>query len=389
VIPLRLARRNLFRHRLRTLLTLGSVATAVFLITVLRPLVSTLDAGVRQAASNRLIVQSAVSLFVSLPRSYQEKIRAVDGVEEVLKFNWFGGYYQDPKNFFGQFGVDAENLLATYPEIELLSGSEEEFIANRRGCLIGDGLVRRYGWQVGDAVPIIGALYPRLDGEPWDFQVAGIYHSATSNVDNGTLFFHYEYVQEAQDAGAAGGPEGVGVFTLRLAPGADEMAVMADVDGLFENGPQRVQTNREAEFQAQFVSMVGNVPFFVNSIGGGVFLAILLAVLNTMLLAGREQTRDAGVLKALGFTAREVAGMLLTQGLFLGLVGGAMGVGLALVAEPALLSVLGNMFPGYGITLMAASFGLSLALLVGVVSGLAPAYLVSRTSCVESLRAEI
>jgi putative ABC transport system permease protein len=362
---------------------------AVFLITVLRPLVTALDAGVREAASNRLIVQSAVSLFVALPRSYQEKIRAVDGVQDAIKFNWFGGYYQDPGNFFGQFGVDAERLIATYPEIELLDGSEEAFVADRRACLIGDGLVRRFGWKVGDAVPIIGALYPRLDGQPWDFQVAGVYRSATSNVDNSTMFFHYEFVQEAQDAGAAGGPKGVGVYTVLLAAGADELAVMAEVDGLFENGPQRVQTTREAEFQAQFVSMVGNVPFFVNSIGGGVLMAILLAVLNAMILAGREQTRDAGVLKALGFTAHEVGGMLLAQGLFLGLVGGVLGVGLALAASPALMSVLGNMFPGYAVDGATAALGLGVSLLVGTVSGLVPAWAVSRTSCVDSLRADV
>jgi putative ABC transport system permease protein len=203
------------------------------------------------------------------------------------------------------------------------------------------------------------------------------------------MFFHYEFVQEAQDAGAAGGPKGVGVYTVLLAAGADELAVMAEVDGLFENGPQRVQTTREAEFQAQFVSMVGNVPFFVNSIGGGVLMAILLAVLNAMILAGREQTRDAGVLKALGFTAHEVGGMLLAQGLFLGLVGGVLGVGLALAASPALMSVLGNMFPGYAVDGATAALGLGVSLLVGTVSGLVPAWAVSRTSCVDSLRADV
>jgi len=119
-------------------------------------------------------------------------------------------------------------------------------------------------------------------------KVAGIYRSTKASVDNATVFFHHDFVDKAIESGEATGPRGVGIFVIQTRPGADQTAIMSAVDGMFEGGPQRVQTTTEAEFQAQFVSMVGNIPLFVSSIGGGVLAAILLAVLNTMLMAARE-----------------------------------------------------------------------------------------------------
>ena len=157
-IPLVLVPKNLGKHWLRTLLTAGSITVAVFLLCVLRALVVSLDAGVSEAASNRLIVQSAVSLFVSLPEAYESKLRAVEGVEEITKFQWFGGYFEDPANFFGQFGADPQQLLDIYDEIEIVDGSADGFLNTRTGCLIGEQLVTRFGWNVGDRVPITGTI---------------------------------------------------------------------------------------------------------------------------------------------------------------------------------------------------------------------------------------
>ncbi|HLU48343.1 MAG TPA: ABC transporter permease, partial [Planctomycetota bacterium] len=260
-MPFRLVLKNLFKHPLRTVLTLGSLIVALFLLCVLRSLVVTLEAGVKAARSDRIIVQSAVSLFVQLPESYEAKIVGVEGVRAACRWNWFGGYYREPANFFAQFACEPEELFDLYPEIKIVEGSAEEFVSKRLSCIIGTDLVRDFGFRVGDTVPIISALYPLASGGAWEFRVAGIYESSSSAVDQRTLFFHWEYLSESIDQGVTLGPDGVGIFVVGIEKEADPVAVMAAIDELFENGPQRVQATSESEFQAQFVSMIGNVPF--------------------------------------------------------------------------------------------------------------------------------
>lgn len=389
MFPFLLVLRNLTRHRLRLALTTASLTVAVFVLILLRSLVVALDAGVQAAASDRLIVQSAVSLFVSMPLGYEPKIRQVEGIQELTKFQWFGGVYQERSGFFAQFGVDPEAFFRSYPEVNIVEGSAEDFVASRESAIIGRELAKKYGWEVGDSVPIQGTIFRRVQGDAWNFRIAGIYESTRANVDEGTMYFHFENLDQALRGGAAEGPEGAGVFVLRIAPGADALQIMADVDALFEHGPQRVQTTTEAEFAQQFVSMVGDVPFFLGSLGSGILLAILLAALNTMLMAAREQTRDIGVLKSLGFSDGTVGSVLLAQSLLICGVGGGLGVLLALVTEPAMAQSLGSMFPGYTVTHTTALQALALSLALGLVAGLLPAWRAARTRVVDTLRMEI
>ncbi|MFM7281263.1 MAG: ABC transporter permease [Planctomycetia bacterium] len=384
--PFRLVWKNLLRHRTRALLTAASLAVAIFLLCVLRSLLVVLESGIKASASNRLIVQSSVSLFVYLPESYEAKLERIEGVERVVRWNWFGGYYQEPKNFFAQFATDVEDLFEVYPEIELVEGSQEDFFGDRRACVIGSEVARKFNMRVGDTMPVIGGLFPRTDGQPWDFRIAGIYHSVKPNVDNNTLFFHADFLQKALESGAANGPEGVGIFVLRLEPGADRVRVAEAVDALFSGGPQRTQTTTEAEFQAQFVSMVGNVPFFVGSIGGGVLIAILLATLNTMLMAAREQTRDIGVLKALGFRDGTVFGLMLGQSMLLTGVGGIGGLLIALSSEQFFAQLLGTAFPGYHIAAETVVEAVIATLLIGVLAGIVPALRARKLSVLTALR---
>ncbi len=387
--PFHVVFRQLLAHPIRTLLTAGSLTLALFMLCLLRSLVVTLESGVRDARSDRFIVQSSVSLFVYLPESYGGKIRAVDGVEDVLRFTWFGGYYQDPANQFPQFAIDPDVLFRAYPEIEIVDGTREAFLADRRGCIVGDGLTRRFGFSAGDPLPLIGALYARPDETPWQFQVAAVYHSNSANVDNNTLFFHHEYLDESVEQGTARGPNGVGVFVVRMGADADPIAVMSAVDALFENGPQRVQSTPESEFQAQFVSMIGNVPFFVGAIGGGVLLAILLAVVNTMIMAGRQQTRDSGILKALGFGNRSILFVLLLQGLVVCGFGGGLGILLARASSEAVAGALGSFFPGFAVTNETVLLGAGVTLAIGVIASAPPAWRLARQRVVQALAAEV
>lgn len=389
-MPWLLLARNVFAHPVRSTLTLGSIVVAVFLVCFLRAMIGALEAGVEASSQKRLIVQSAVSLFVNLPTSYQTKIESVRGVASSCKMQWFGGYYQSPANFFAQFGVDADRLLEAYPEIDIVEGSELDFVAQRSSCIIGEQLAADFGWQVGDSIPIVGALFPRADGSTWDFEVAGIYRALSNNVDDRTLWFHFDYLERSLETGGALGPSGVGVFVVQLADSADATPTMARIDALFANGPQRVQTTTESEFQRQFVTMLGSVPTLLASIGGGVLFAIALATLNTMLMAARERTHSIGILKALGFRHRTAFGLLMGESLLLCGLGGVLGVALALASD----GPIGGFLTSYGFTAFevdpaTAALGLGLALAVGLVAGLAPAVGAARLRVVEALRSEV
>ncbi|MBL8751174.1 MAG: ABC transporter permease [Planctomycetes bacterium] len=387
-MPWKLLWRNVLRHPIRAILTVGSVATAVFLLCILDASYRGLDAAVADASKTRLWVQSAVSLFVDLPEGYQPKIEAVPGVKDVVRFQWFGGIYQDPSNFFAQFGVDAAKWSANYPEIELVEGKLADWEAARTNCIIGRDLADRFGWRVGDHVPLIGAIFPRTDGGVWDFTIAGIYESRSVNIDQGTLYFHYEYLREGLEQGAVQGPRGVGVFLTCLHPGADASAAIAAIEQTYENGPQRVRATTEAEFQRQFITMLGSVPTLLAGIGSGVLFAIFFAVLNTVLMAARERTRDVGILKALGFTDGSIAGLLLSEAMLLCTAGGAVGAALALLSNRALWSFMSAFIPGFSIHTNVAMSGLALSVVIGALAGALPALRMRRLAPVTALRSE-
>jgi putative ABC transport system permease protein len=388
MVPLRLIGRNLLGHPLRSVLTAGSLLVAMFLLCVLRSLVVTLDAGVDQARTDRLVVQSAASLFVTLPENYRGKVAAVDGVKDVCSWTWFGAYYQKRENFFAQFSTDQDTLLAMYPEMEIVEGDYEKFRLNRNSCIIGEALVKSYGFKLGDKVPLIGTFIQRLDGQPWEFEVAAVYRSNAGTLDSGTLFFHHEFLKKAREEKLCTGEEGVNTFVVKVADGIDPIAVASRIDALFENGPQKVQTTTEAEFNAQFVSMIGNIPFFLSALGSGVLFAIVMAVINTMLMAAREQTRAVGIMKALGFTSVTVFLVFLLQSISLALIGGGAGVALALAASDGFRDALGTTFPNYYVSHDTVVLGFIVTALVGVIAGVVPAMKLARLNPVAALRTE-
>lgn len=387
--PWLLVAKNLGGRPLRTFLTLASLTVAFFLLCTLRSVLDGLEAGIKASASDRLVTQSAVSLFVSLPDSYQSKIQAVQGVDDAIRWQWFGGIYQDPSNFFAQFAVDHDRLLDVYPEIQVDEAGAEEFLRKRTACLVGARLAEQYGFRVGDRIPLQGTIFPRFDGQAWQLDVAGIYRSTSANVDERTVFFRYDYLDETRRANLCGGPQGAGVYVLALDGRSAPEAVSARVDALFRNGPQAVQTTSEAEFQRQFVSMLGGVPIFLSSIGGGVLFAILLAVLNTMLMAGRERTNDFGILKALGFQSGVVFALLLLESIGLCLLGGGAGVLVSVASEQAVGGAISLVLPTYEVSQETQLLAMSAALAVGLIAGVLPGWRAMRLEVVDALRAEV
>jgi len=386
----RLVRRNLMRHPIRSFLTFGFAVLALFLLVFLRSAVTTLDAALKSAAKNRVVVQSATSLFVYMPYSYRGKIEGIPGVESTGPWNWIGGYYQDERNRFAQFAVDMKTVIAQYPEIVVREGSVGDLMADREGVLIGTDLAAQFGWKLGDRVPIIQTIYAGAQGEAWAFNVRAIYESTNPAFDDKTMFLHWEYFEEKhkalRDAGYGATDQDVGIWMTKVREGFSPEGVITAVDAMFEAGPQRTSTQTEAAFQAQFASMLGNLPTFLGWIGTAILVAIFFSVLNTNGMAARERARDVGVLKALGFRDRLASGMLLLESMLLIGGGGLLGVALAWLSVPVFRRLFGILFPNYHIEPFTVVLGLATAVGIGFLGGLIPALRLARLRTVDVLR---
>jgi putative ABC transport system permease protein len=382
--PFTLVWRNLLRRKLRSLLTVLSLAIAIFLVCDLRTVITTLRLGVEHADPRRLDVLSASGLFVELPLSYQEKLDRIPGVEMSTKFQWFGGYYRSQKDFFAQFAIDPETMFRMYPECVVPPEQLEDLRKTRNGCIIGSSLAKAFGWKIGEQIPLIGALHPHPDDKAWDFKVVGIYHSNNPAFDNRTMWFRWDYFEETLKAGNV--PPGVGVFALRVQPGADVARVIADVEDRFRDSEQRIQCATEAEFQRQFQSMMGNIPLFLGWIGGGILIAILVASLNTLLMSMREQTSDVGVMKSLGFTDGAIFRLFLAQAMFLCLLGGGLGLFLAWTTQRPIENALASFFPSFRITRETFQLAALVCVALGPIAGFVPALRARGMRVVEALR---
>jgi len=329
-------------------------------------------------------VMSANGLFVELPLHYQQKIEEVEGVELTTKFQWFGGYFRSQKNFFAQFAIDPETMFDMYPECKVPADQLAAFRRTRTGCIIGRTLAKEFGWNIGDTIPLTGALHPHPEDKAWEFTVVGIYRSDLPSFDNRTMFFRWDYFEETLKSG--GYTPNVGIYAIRAKPDAVLEQVIADVKSRFRDSEQRIDCYTEAEFQRQFQSMFGNIPLFLGWIGGGVLIAILVACVNTMLMSAREQTTDIGILKSLGFTDGSVFGLLLSQAMLLSLLGGACGMFFAWITQRPIASWIESMFPSYEITNGTFVLAAVVALAIGPLAGLIPALHARRLRCVEALR---
>jgi putative ABC transport system permease protein len=383
--PFVLVWRNLWRRPLRSLLTVLSLAVAIFLICGLRSIITTIRLAAEHADSRRLWVLSASGLFVELPLHYQERIRSIPGVGSTTKFQWFGGYYRSMQNFFAQFAVDPD-MFVMFPEVQVEPEALQRLRDDRRGCIIGSTLAREFEWKVGDTIPLIGALHPHPEDKEWEFRVVGVYHSDRPNFDNRTMFFRWDYYEETLKQG--GVPPAVGVFVIRAAPGASEEQLIADVEDAFRDSEQRINCATESEFQRQFQSMWGNLPLFLTWIGGGVLLAILVACLNTMLMSMREQTAEIGILKALGFTNGTLFALFMLQATVLAMLGGGLGMLAAFATQVPFAQVLEMFAPGYHVKPGTFALAAVITLAIGPVAGFIPAWRARTLSCIAAFRGE-
>jgi putative ABC transport system permease protein len=374
---LRLVFANLGRHKLRSILTIASVALALFLFASLRSVTTTLAATAQFGGARRLVALNATGLVFPLPLAYANRIKAMPGVTNVSWANWFGGRYGDGKTFFANFAVDPETYLAIYPEIVLPADQRQAFVQDRTGALIGTRLTTRYGWKLGQNVTLQGTIFP---GD-WTFTIRGIYTPTDPAIGDDVLIFHHEYFDER--IGRAGI---AGWYIVEIADAAQAPVIAKSIDDMFRNSSTPTKTGTEREFQASFATMWGNVSFLMSTIGLAVVFAILLVTANAMMMSARERTGEIAVLKTVGFSDKLLFALTMVEAGVLALTGAALGLGAAKLLYPAINFNGAGFLPGFKVATSTLVIGALVALGLMLASGLVPALRAARLPIVQALR---
>lgn len=374
---------NFRRHRLRTTLTILSIAVAFLLFGYLGAIRQAFSMGIEFAGADRLVVRHKVSIIQLLPVSYESDIEAIPGVAEAMHQTWFGGIYQEPKNFFAQIPVKPEELFTIYPEFVVSPEQKEAWSRTRTGAIVGRKTAEKFGFAVGDKIPIHSPIWPSKGGGTWEFDVVGIYDGAEKGTDTTQMFFRHDYFDENRQYG-----EGqVGWYVIKVADPDRADAIARQVDDLFANSPAETKTETEGAFVKAWADQVGNIGAIVTAILTAVFFTILLVAGNTMAQAVRERTRELGVMKAVGFTGAQVVAFVLGESLVIALAGGGIGLTLAKLLTAA-GDPTGGALPIFYLPDRDLVLGVVFVLLLGIVAGLIPALQAMRLDTVEALRRE-
>ncbi|HEY6214969.1 MAG TPA: ABC transporter permease [Vicinamibacterales bacterium] len=368
------------RSKRRTALTMLSVAIAVFLFSALRAVLDGFDAVSAASSSTRIITINATSMIFNMPTGYLETIRNTPGVKDVTYANWFGGIYKDPKNFFGNFGVDAEAYFRIYPEIILTPDQKKAFLEDRTGCIVGDGLASTYGWKLGDKITLQVGI-PIYGSRDYDFTVRGIYKAGSSAVDNQSMMFHWKYLDERAIE------HGIGWFVAQVNDPDKAVQVAQAIDQKFANSPAETKTDTERAFSAQFGKMLGNLDLLLGSVALAVVITTLFVAGNTMAMSVRERTTEIAVMRTLGFSKPVVFLIVVGEGLVTALIGGALGAAIArLTINGEFLHMTGGFIPAFGVSNWNAAVGLGLSALIGILAAVIPATMATRLKIVDALR---
>ncbi|GGY61127.1 membrane protein [Cellvibrio zantedeschiae] len=375
--------KNLTRKKVRTTLTVLSIMIAFLLFGLLRTLGAAFEGGARIEGEDRLISINKVTLIQPLPYSYLSKVKALDGVDKVTMANWFGGYYQDTRNRFPQFPVDAEEYFTIYQDTYNLPPEQyQAWKANKTGAVIGKALADQFHWKVGDRVPLIG-MFPKKDGSTnWDFVIDGIFTGKTETAQTNMMFFHYDYFDKSRQFG-----EGtIGWMIIKVKNPKDSAKVSAAVDALFENSSSETKTDSEKEFAKSFAKQFADIGLITTLILSAVFFTMLLVAGNTMAQSFRERIPEFAILKTLGFSDVSVMLMVLAESVFICGFGGFLGLALAKLLVVSLSAKFAMYLPGLNMSATILLMGTLWIILFGVVTGAAPAIQGLRLNIISALR---
>jgi putative ABC transport system permease protein len=368
---------GLWRKRTRTIFTLLSIMTAFLLFGMLQGVIAAFNRSLEAAAVDRLTVVSKVSFTEPLPYSYLSQIESIPGVASVSYLSWFGTYYQDRKNFVFSFPLDPERYFPMYPELKLPAQQLKALERTRTGAVIGRLLADKYGWKIGDRVPLHSVIWTKAGGSSdWEFDIVGIYDAATAQQAQ-SFFFNHDYFDEARSFGKGT----VGWYIVKVREPNLAPQVAQAIDRRFANSPDETKTQTEKEFSQSFIKQQGDINFIVRAILGAVFFTLLFLTGNTMMQSVRERIPELAVLKTLGFSDGRVLGLVLAESLLLCLVAAALGLALASAVFPAMQAFIGETrLPPEVLVL-----GAIVAALLALVTGLPPALRAKRLNIVDAL----
>lgn len=379
---LRIAFLNAFRHRLRTGLTILGLTVAILSFGLLRTVVDAWHAGVNAASDSRLVTRNSVSLVFPLPLHYRDKVRQIPGVREVGTANWFAGVYIEAKNFFPQFAIDGEHYLNLYPEYLIKPEERKAFLLDKRGAVVGRKLANRFGWKVGDAVPLKGTIFPGN----WNFVVRAIYDGAAANTDTSQFFFHWNYLDETLRKTVPRRAGYVGVLSVGIDDPQASAQVAAEIDKTFKNSLAETLTETEKSFQQGFVAMTGAIVTAIEVVSVVVIAIIMAVMANTMIMAARERTSEYASLKALGFGPIFLAALIYLEALAICALGGLFGVLLTYPAARTFAKEMEAFLPVFLVSDTTVVLQIVAALVVACVAAAVPAWRASRVRIVEGLR---
>jgi putative ABC transport system permease protein len=373
---------NLRRKPVRTTLTIASIVVAFLLFGLLKTMEGALSLAADLAGIDRLATMHKVSMIQTFPISYVNRVRGVDGVVEAAPFTWLGGIYQNERNQIAAQGTDPEKFLEVYPEYKLAPEQRADWLSDRGSMIAGRTLVERFGWKIGDTVPLRSSFFRKADGgDTWDMRLAGIYE--TTNGDNASLYFHYDYVNESLGQGAR---DRIMFIVTKIANPDEAQTVSADVDALFANSPAETKTATERAFIQSYANMIGDIGTIVTAVASAVFFTMLLVTGNTMAQSVRERTNEIAVLKTLGYSKRVVAGLVLTESFLITTLGGAIGLGLAALTADSMSATLAQYFPVLGIPSSTYVVGAALIVVLSLLAGLLPSAEAWRLGITDALR---
>jgi putative ABC transport system permease protein len=377
---------NLKRRKLRTLLTVLSVLVAFVLFGILAALKLALTGGTVIADANRLIVHHRVSFIQLLPHSYMGRMAQISGITLVSHQTWFGGIYQDEKNPMATFPVEPEAYLAMNPEMVLPEDQKQAWLKTRTGAVIGRTLATRFGWKIGDHVPMKSPIWPNKSGGAWEFEIVGIYDAGKKATDTTQFLFRYDYFDEARNYGTGQ----IGWYQVRVSDPKRSPEIAKAIDQEFANSPAETKAETEAAMFQGFAQQIGDIGTILTLILSAVFFTILLVAGNTMAQSVRERTAELGVLKAMGFSNELVLVVVLGESLLITVIGGLLGLlfGLMMVTGMSQSPQLQQFFPIFFIPQRDLIIGVGLALALGFVAGIFPALQAMRLRLADAMRRE-
>ncbi len=374
---------NFKRHKTRTILTILSTIVAFILFAYLGAIRNAFQFGVSVAGANRLVVRHRVTLIQPLPQSYERRIEQIAGVADASQQAWFGGMYKDQQTSWGQIAVNPTEFFAMYPEIILPAAQKEAFLKTRTAAIVGRTTANRYGWKIGDRIPLSATFLVPKKGNTWTFDLVGIYDGQFRETDTTGFYFRHDYMDENRRYGQGT----TGWYAIRVKDPKDAERVARQVDELFANSPTETKTETEKAFIKGFAEQIGNIGTIVQAILSAVFFTILLVAGNTMAQAVRERTGELGVMKAIGFTDAQVLTFIMAESLLISIIGGAIGIGIGtfLVSrgDPT-----GGALPVFYFPPADRLLAVVFVLLLGLIAGAFPAIQAMRLNSVDALRRE-